>query len=146
MGLYAEQARRWMTSFSKNQIMVLLHDQLQERPVETCQRIFAFVGVELESSPDVAVRHSVPGLPGSQRASRLLNRRGPLRPVGLAEPVFASRERLQNRQKRLLQRNLGRRVSPAPLLDELQKRMRGDTVEVSRVFVRDVGGWLERAD
>jgi hypothetical protein len=58
-GLYAEQLERWLDIFPREQLLVLLTDELAEKPAETYARVLEFVGApphELESYPRVFSR------------------------------------------------------------------------------------------
>jgi sulfotransferase family protein len=58
-GRYAEQLERWFAAFPREQLLVLLSDELLEEPAETYARVTAFLGVnrhELGSYPRIFSR------------------------------------------------------------------------------------------
>jgi hypothetical protein len=58
-GRYAEQLERWFAAFSREQLLVLLSEELLEQPAETYARVTDFLGVdrrELGSYPRIFSR------------------------------------------------------------------------------------------
>lgn len=53
LGRYGEQLERLYTRFPREQVLVLRYNQLREAPVQTLDRICAFLGVEPSVLPDV---------------------------------------------------------------------------------------------
>lgn len=59
-GLYAEQLERWHAAFPREQLLVLLNEELAERPAETYARVLEFLGappLELAAYPRVFDRN-----------------------------------------------------------------------------------------
>lgn len=54
-GLYFEQLSRYYRAFPKNQIKVILLDDLNQKPVETIQSIYAFLGVNDNFVPEIKI-------------------------------------------------------------------------------------------
>jgi len=53
-GMYVKHLRRWFGQFERNQMTFVFSDDLKQQPVETCHRLFDFLGVS---------KHDVPSLP-----------------------------------------------------------------------------------
>jgi hypothetical protein len=69
-GLYAEQLARWYDVFPREQLLVLLNEELEAAPAETYARVLEFVGApphELGSYPRVFGRDYAPMLPETRR-------------------------------------------------------------------------------
>jgi hypothetical protein len=60
-GRYAEQLARWMRHFETDQLLVLEAEHLQAAPLETLDRVAAFLGLE-SWRPNVAARHNPGGV------------------------------------------------------------------------------------
>ncbi len=66
VGFYAEQLRRYMACFPKEQIFVGLYDDLKANPEVFLQQIFGFIGVEQGFTPDISIQHNLSGQPRLQ--------------------------------------------------------------------------------
>lgn len=69
-GYYAEQLARWLAVFPREQLLVVLTDELRDAPDETYRRVLEFVGVEprsLDAYPPVFSRDYEP-MPAETRA------------------------------------------------------------------------------
>jgi hypothetical protein len=80
-GLYAEQLERYLQRFGKEQIQVVLFDDLAKRPVETTQTIFRFLGVDPSFVPATKILNKS-YFPLSLRTQCLVGQRWSLHPVG----------------------------------------------------------------
>jgi len=62
-GYYAEQLERYFTLFPKENIKVLLFEDLVINPIETTQEIFEFLNVDSSFVPDTSKKANVSGTP-----------------------------------------------------------------------------------
>jgi hypothetical protein len=60
-GLYYEQLTHHYDAFDREQIKVLLYDDIATHPVETVQEVFGFLGVDGTFVPDVSTKRNVGG-------------------------------------------------------------------------------------
>lgn len=61
--LYAEPLQRYYDLFRRDQILVLLFDDLAAEPVATLQRLYGFLGVAVDHLPDMSLQANVSGVP-----------------------------------------------------------------------------------
>lgn len=71
LGLYAQQVQRYLELFPSNQILILLHDQLQSQPVYVAQNLSRFIGLE-DAEISLAERHNVAKVPRNKLAARII--------------------------------------------------------------------------
>lgn len=95
MGQYYSQLHSLFEHFPRRQVLVVLYDELQTRPVETVQRIFGFIGVDRTFIPDVSSMSNVAARPRSTALHRFLIRQSPWKgavrrhvPSVLFEPLY----------------------------------------------------------
>jgi hypothetical protein len=72
-GLYSEQIRRYLNVFPREQVHVVLFDDLQSDTVETVRRVYAFLGVDPTVTP-YAARYNESLFPLSVRFQYLVGR------------------------------------------------------------------------
>lgn len=58
-GRYIEQLERYIGEFPREQLLVVLHEDLVSGPRATLARIFSFLGVDPSHPVDTSVRHNV---------------------------------------------------------------------------------------
>jgi hypothetical protein len=133
MGYYADQLRRYYELFPREQLRVVLLDDLHADPLAVMRDLYAFIGV----APD-AVRRLPPkqnprvGRWGS-RLIALLRHRAPLRLV-----PRATRERVRFWLNRF---GPGRPPIPAALDAELRAHYEPHVAALERLLDRDLSAW-----
>jgi Sulfotransferase domain len=135
-GLYARQLRVWFEAFPREHFLVLLTEDLAERPAAVARQAFAF----LEVNPDVEFSPPSPAnvgwTPRCPRLGAALNRR-------LKRFVpYSSRQRLG----KLINRWISRPFEGAPTIDPaiaraLRRRYRDEILAVEEIIGRDLGMW-----
>ena len=135
-GLYARQLRVWFEAFPREHFLVLLTEDLAERPAAVARQAFAF----LEVDPDVEFSPPSPAnvgwTPRCPRLGAALNRR-------LKRFVpYSSRQRLG----KLINRWISRPFEGAPTIDPaiaraLRRRYRDEILAVEEIIGRDLGKW-----
>jgi hypothetical protein len=135
-GLYARQLRVWFEAFPREHFLVLLTEDLAERPAAVARQAFAF----LEVDPDVEFSPPSPAnvgwTPRCPRLGAALNRR-------LKRFVpYSSRQRLG----KLINRWISRPFEGAPTIDPaiaraLRRRYRDEILAVEEIIGRDLGMW-----
>jgi len=135
-GLYAHQLRVWFEAFPREHFLVLLTEDLAERPAAVARQAFAF----LEVDPDVEFSPPSPAnvgwTPRCPRLGAALNRR-------LKRFVpYSSRQRLG----KLINRWISRPFEGAPTIDPasaraLRRRYCDEILAVEEIIGRDLGKW-----
>jgi len=135
-GLYARQLCVWFEAFPREHFLVLLTEDLAERPAAVARQSFAF----LEVDPDVEFSPPSPAnvgwTPRCPRLGAALNRR-------LKRFVpYSSRQRLG----KLINRWISRPFEGAPTIDPaiaraLRRRYRDEILAVEEIIGRDLGMW-----
>ncbi len=106
-GLYYRQLSAYFKLFPKNQICVLLYDDMCKNPAHFLKEVFAFLEVDENFKPNLSVRYNVSGIPRGAITRAIIRTARPLR--------------------RWLEANL-----PAPLLSRAaQSMLRRQTIEVA---------------
>ena len=62
-GFYAQQLSRYYDIFSRNQVKVVLYDDLVADALGLCQEVFNFLGIDPDFKPDTSQRPNVSGFP-----------------------------------------------------------------------------------
>lgn len=145
VGRYAEQLERYVERFGKENLLVLLYEDLAAEPGQTLERAFRFIGVDEAFRPDLEKRHHQARTPG----------RGPLARLAFA-PEDTTLGRLAMRvvppklgfqAQLLLQRLTGRKGKPKAARPdpELRRRVIGrmgaETDRLERLIDRDLSAW-----
>ena len=139
-GLYAEQVRRFLETFGKENVRIYIFEEFVRDPLATCSDIFNFLGVDPYFEPKIAV-HNEARLPASPRLQFWLRNRA-------SKYLFFLPSRLRRRFiAALMAINTGRGFSPqrdteteARLLD----RYRDDIRRLEQLLDRDLSIWLEQ--
>jgi len=143
LGHYATQIRRYLDVFPREQLEIVLYDDLQRDPAALCQRLFRFIGADPAFRPDTGVRHNVSGRPRSRAIHNLLRRDGPLRGLARTAAPILGRERLRRAQARLSSANLAGQTLSAQQRAELVAAFQSEVDELAELIERDLQAWLE---
>jgi hypothetical protein len=140
-GFYYEQLRPYFELFDRDQIRILLYDELRGSRSEMLQDIFQFLEVDEDFEPNTSVQHNVSGRPRSVLLHNLLVKGNPIK--NTLQPLMPYwMQRVAVGVKNL---NLSR---PAPLdpelAMELQATYREDLLKLQDLLDRDLSGWLQR--
>jgi hypothetical protein len=140
--LYWQQIKRYLDLFPREQVHIVLNDDLKHRGLETVQSIYRFLGVNPEFEPELDL-HNKSQLPMSIRLQAQIASRWhahPLRPRTpirrrdkLHFPVALGINRLLGNYRKARMRPETRRV--------LLERFRPDIEATSALIGRDLGAW-----
>jgi LPS sulfotransferase NodH len=72
LSLYSSQVQRYLDVFGRDQVKVLLYDELFTNPGQALREVFAFLGVNDDVAINTSVRYNVSGLPKSRKLHNLL--------------------------------------------------------------------------
>ena len=138
VGRYAGQLNRYFKLMGRERLLVLLQEDLAQRPTETYLRIFRFLGIPAERAAVPELRSvNASGQARNELAAHLVRSRSPW--------VRAARRILPAAARRQLR---GLLTKPAPEMApatarELRAFYRDDILETSRLLGRDLSHWLD---
>lgn len=139
LGRYHEQLSRYFDLFPREQIHVLLAEDLKDRTLETVRKVFEFLEVDSSFSPDLSTPHNVGGVPSSMFLESLLTNHT-LRT--LLKPLVP--RRLADRLRKLRTANMDK---PPALPLELRRAMIATLAvqieKTSELTGIDLSHWLE---
>jgi hypothetical protein len=140
-GFYVKQLKRYLELFPREQMLVLLYDDMVADCDGLLEKICTFLGVDANYRFDTRERHNINnGIPRSLLFNRFLNSVGPMKQ--LVRALIPADVRLSTFQK-MSDLNLG----PKPLFDpnlrrELVSAFRPDVLELQKLIDRDLSAWL----
>jgi hypothetical protein len=140
MGFYFGQLVRYLSLFSKEQLLVRLHEDLNSAPRKTLREVFSFLGVDAHFESNTSDRRNVSLVPEHVTYHRLVAGQSPLKSLGRAVLPVQTRQRI----KSLLPASRMRKPEPIPqearaMLIEV---FREDTLRLQGLLNRDLGNWL----
>jgi hypothetical protein len=156
LGFYYKQLKRYYRLFSQDQIHVCLLDDLANRPLQTVQSLYGFIGVDRSYQPDLSTQHNPSGAPESKILHWLLYHAGvgkkirSLIPDGLRERLacdFAPYiSRVRAWKKELMYGNLRKPLMSPATRKNLQAIYREDILRLQDLIDRDLSHWLQHND
>lgn len=134
-GFYGEQLKRYYSLFPREQILVLLYDDLLADAQGFMRKIFEFLEVDPAFEPDLSERFNVSGEPRNGFVRWALN---------VAKPVrWYAEQYLSPRIVSPIGRILLTRKRPNPaILNELIEDYRADIAKTQELIGRDLSAWL----
>ena len=135
-GLYSSQIERYLEVFPRDQVKIILFDDLENEPVRTTQDVYRFLGVDASFVP-VTNRHNASRFPLSVKVQYLLGHDLDRSAQGHLDPVRA----------RLFWINVGLgRFRSRTLKAHTHRRLldgyRDDIAKVSALINRPLDAWL----
>jgi hypothetical protein len=140
-GYYVRQLKRYLELFPREQILVLIYDDMVADCNGLLAKICTFLGVDAAHRFDTTERHNVnSGIPRSLFLNRFLHSVGPMKQ--LLRALIPADVRLSTFQK-ISTLNLG----PKPVFDpnlrrELVSAFKPDVLELEKLIERDLSAWL----
>jgi Sulfotransferase family len=137
IGRYHEQLSRYYDAFPRDQIRVLLFDDLRHNSVEYIQDVYRFLGIDSAFVPDFDTPHAPGGIPMSRTLEGIFLRtaRSSVKhyvPKGVANWFRSLRSRTMRQPPRL----------PAELRKQLAVPFHDDIARTSRLIGRSLDHWL----
>jgi hypothetical protein len=142
-GLYSEQIQRYVAAFPRDQIHIVLYDDLKHAPLETVQKVYRFLGVDPDFEPELGV-HNQSQFPLSVRLQSLIASRWRGHPLRPSKPM-RRRDRLHFPVAFGINMLLGqyRRERLRPdTRRALLERFRPDINRTAALIGRNLDGWL----
>jgi hypothetical protein len=145
LGRYAEQIRHYRETFGDENILVLLTDDLSERPADVLADVCRFIAVDPTVEFTLEHRYNTSGTSSAGRRPvlrRVIRRLQP-RIKALLPPRLAGRLA----EARVLRSDSGH-APPPPLEDAIADRVadwcKDDVKELAELIGRDLDDWIER--
>jgi hypothetical protein len=140
-GYYAKQLRRYMELFPREQMLVLLYDDMVADCDGLLAKICTFLGVDAAHRFNTNEHHNVTyGIPRSVFLERFLHSVGPMK--RLIRALIPAGARLSTFRK-LSALNLGPKPAFDPSLRrELVEDFRSDILDLEKLIDRDLSAWL----
>lgn len=137
IGRYHEQLSRYFNAFPRDQIRVLLFDDLRRNPTGFMQDVYRFLEVDPAFVPDFATPHAAGGMPASVTLERFF-----LRSTRSSVKPWVPR-RAANWFRRLRARTMRQAPHlPAELRKELTRPFRDEIAKTSELIGRSLEHWL----
>jgi len=139
---YGAQFARYFKHFDRSQFLIETYDDFDRDPMVVLGRIYDFIGVDGDFTPDVSYRPNAGGVPKSQAFQDFLIKPNPV--TGLISKIMPLEMRSKIRD-RLVARNLKAKDDgmPAGARAILKDRLRGDIEQLSDLLDRDFSHWLD---
>ena len=145
LGRYADQLRNYHDTFGEENVLVLLYDDLADRPEEALREVCEFVGVDSSFPFTLEHRYNTSGASSVSRMPMLRRtlRRAQPRIKAVLPPRLAGRLA----EVRVLRSDGGLAPAP-PLEDGVAGRIAGwcksDVRDLGQLIGRDLDDWIER--
>jgi hypothetical protein len=140
-GRYHPKLRRYFDAFPRDQIKVILFDDLIAKPRDTVQSLYSFLGVDPDFAADTSIRYNLTLFPRFARLMQLFN--ATAKTVRRIAP-WASGTGLGTPLRRLLLRK------PDPIPPALWRRLtdqyRDDIIATGELIERDLSHWLTQRE
>ncbi|HEY7480357.1 MAG TPA: sulfotransferase [Gemmatimonadales bacterium] len=134
---YAPQLERYYDAFPRQQILVVLFDDLRRNPRQFIQEVYRFLGVDPAFMPDFTTPHAAGGMPASVALEELFLRSA-RSPIKTWVP-----KRTANWIRRLRGRTMRQAPAlPAELRKELTGQYREDIARTGQLIGRSLEHWL----
>jgi hypothetical protein len=137
-GFYAAQLRPYFDRFPREQLHVLLHDELRADHQQALAGVFQFLGVDPSFRPTDTKPVNVSGVATTRMAAAALAARRRLR--GVLRPILPETVKLWG--NRAVQRSLDRPELDRADRARLAELYRSDVTELGRLLDRDLSHWL----
>lgn len=147
--LYAEQIQTWLRVFPREQLLVMLHEDLED-PRAALRRVFAFLRVDPDVDIDTSGRWNESSMPRSMRLQRFLfqgqdriaQSLKPLLPARLRALGLRASRAVTERVREKNQRPFSRPGLPSHLEARLRETFASDIEELAVLLDRDLSHWL----
>jgi len=139
-GFYYEQMKRYLDTFSKEQIKIYLFEELESNCQQVVSDIFGFLGVDQSFEPDLAVKYNESFVAKNESLMKLTHSRNPIRSVLHACIPANIRHKVTNKLQ-----TLNADVPPIPpaIRMQLTREFRQDILNLQGLIERDLSGWLD---
>jgi hypothetical protein len=139
MGGYARQLQRFCERFPRENLHIVLHDDLRTDAHAVVSGLYEFLGVDANFRPQIAARTNPGGIPRFPRLYRLLASPRRFRTTARKLVPAVARNRFSRRLRRW---PVARPPLDAALRASLTEAFRDDILQLQDLLGRDLGHWL----
>jgi hypothetical protein len=133
LGLYHDQLKRYLNLFPRNQIKVILFEELAKNPISTMQEVYSYLGVESTFQPTLANINPNTGVPRDTLINRILQ----------WMICQIPRDHRLSRGIRRLQPWSDYPVASLSMRNKLVGYFREDILRLETLIEKDLSSWLE---
>ncbi len=143
-GFYYSELLPFFEVFEKEQIKVLLFDDLCKNPIGFMQDLFRYVGVDDQFIPDMSKKSRQGGLPKNKTMSSLLTKPNRLRTsVVSILKLFIPLQLRHNIKSSIIQKNTYKAKLSSESRKQLIEIYRSDILKLQDLIGRDLSAWLQ---
>lgn len=138
---YADQVKRYLDTFGKEHVQIILYDDFKADPAEVCQHVFSFLNVHAPFPVETSVINASKRI-RNRRLANLLD--PPPTIVSKVGRMFTSAERrrqIYQGVRELNTEHAPRKPLPASLRRQLQEDFAPDVARLSEMLGRDLSHW-----
>ena len=139
MGFYHEQLSHYYANFPAENILVLLQEDLKKDTAAVLKKVFAFLGVDPEFTPDFSVEYNQGGKPKNALLNSVLTR--PSRIKQWLRPLLP--RKMIEFYVELKHKNLDKPELLPETRKELTELYRPDIQQLETLIGRDLSHWLK---
>ncbi|HVE94756.1 MAG TPA: hypothetical protein VNB24_07520 [Acidimicrobiales bacterium] len=138
VGHYPEQLQRWFTAVGRENVYVLLQEDLEGAGADVLARVFDFIGVDSSFEVDTSQRYNPSGEVRSAALQQALTHGRGVRALARRLVPAGARERVH---RRLSAANLRKPEMSAATRADLLARYAADVDVLESMLNRDLGSW-----
>ncbi len=142
---YADQVKAYIDAFGKENVHIIIYDDLVRDQQRVIASIFDFLEVDSTFRPDISKKYNVTGVPKSKIIYTLFNRRHPVKEVLKLFVPAALRRSIRNSQivNQLIRRNLKKPQIPPATRTALVQYFQDDINQLQPIIERDLSLWRQ---
>lgn len=139
VGFYGKQLKRYEAFFERDQILVLLNEDLRQDPAGSAKRIFSFLGVDDSFIPDTDIEMNASGIPKFQALNNFFTQPHIIKPALKKIVPLSLARKIKGRIQR---RNLERLPPVSPeMRSHLISLYHDDICLTESLIDRDLSAW-----
>jgi hypothetical protein len=142
LGVYADYVERYQKEFSD--VLILFNEDLENKPLDTMQQLFKFIGIDPSFVPDTTTRYNIGDLQDKNPWFKIFIRNSFVRTVirPIVQATFSATLKQKIRHK-LRRKNTGPKETMKPETREKLKALyREDIIRLQSLTGRDLSTWL----
>lgn len=138
LGEYYEQVKRYTDLFSKENILIMLSEELRQHPEETISALYRFTGVDDSFKPDLSQAHNKAAVPRNALMHQLLSF------SGLRVMIRRNLKNgfIKNGLRRIMFGAPKENKPSAEMTEQLKKYFHQDILKLSELTGKDLTQWL----
>jgi hypothetical protein len=143
-GFYFEKLKPYYALFPREQILVLLQEDLMQHPERSMKAVYRFLGVTDSYVPRFELQHNKTGIPKFPKLHAFVEKGIHTSLVGRVIKAPFSEETLRRGLTRIKNWNLQKPNAPDAVLEELRAGYRSDILKCQALIGRDLSHWLQQ--